>query len=186
MSPKAASRLSFLSNWKLNSEAAYEEPRLRRMLGHLSVFEQSRAYSQPKTSASPSLEDASEPNELSTYLQQHVPSFREFQAAIQEQLATIAEAQANVARLKGKEYHIDEEELEEDDSESDSYDDDWTDDDNAAESDDSLTDCDSSDGRWSGCSSPTSCDGEDEPEDEQGLWAIRPSTTLPGQRSTHS
>jgi len=113
---------------------------------------------------------------LSTYLQQQAPSFKEFQAAIELQLATMAEVKAATERYNTEGYTSDEEVV---DSDGDSYDVEWSDDD-TAESDDSLTDYESMDGQWSTCSSPT----EDE-EDEYDLWAIRPPTAF-SNRPVHS
>ncbi|KIW13412.1 hypothetical protein PV08_08600 [Exophiala spinifera] len=186
MSRTTASRLNFVASWKLDSEAAREEPRLRNMLGHLSIFEGTRTIPRPgKVPA----EDA-DPNELSAYIQQHVPSFQDFQTAIALQLATIAQIQAAAASVTVVEYNSDDddEEEEEEEEEEDDYDDDdddyddydgnWSDSDPAAESDDSSTDdaYETSDSQWSPCSSPTSSLGELEKDEEgdAGLWAIRP------------
>ena len=169
MTRQAASRLLYISNWKLNAESSCEAPRLHRLLGHLSVYDQTRAFTQTQTQSS---EESFEANELSTYLQHQVPSFREFQAAIEMQLATMAQVTAAAAQLNAEEYNSDEEE---DDSDYDSYDgDDWSDDEGAAESDDSFTDNESVEGQRSECSSPTGSPGDTEDEGERDLWALRP------------
>lgn len=170
-----ASRLNFVASWKLNSEAARGEPRLRNLLGHLSIYEETRTIIRPEKVPA---EDA-DPSELSAYIQQHAPSFQDFQTAISLQLAALAEIQA-VTSVSVKEYGSDsEEEGDDDDEEEDDYDshhENFSDIDTAAESDDSYTDDDISDRQWSPCSSPTSSLGdlEDEEEDEAGLWAVRP------------
>merc|ERR1712072_1117410 len=128
MSPPAASRLHFVASWKLNTESARDEPKLRKLLGHISVYDQTRTLVQSQTPSS----DDPESNELSTYLQQHVPCFRDFQAAIALQLATMAEAKAAASQLAEEENNSDEEEI---DSDYDSYDGDWSDADTAAGSD---------------------------------------------------
>ncbi|EXJ82073.1 hypothetical protein A1O1_08142 [Capronia coronata CBS 617.96] len=168
----AASRLLYISDWKLNSESARDQPRLRNLLGHLSVHDQARSITHTQTRSPPPEPEQS--NELSTYLQQ-VPSFREFQAAIEVQLATIVQITAAAAQLKFVNNHR--YEAAEEDSDCDSYEGDWSDEDTAAESDDSLTDNDSL-GTASECSSPTSCSSKvrhgDGDEEELDLWALRP------------
>lgn len=173
MPQPSASRVLFVSSWKLNSEAARDEPRLRKMLGHISVYDEARAASRSQTQAS---EEASEDKELSAYLQQQAPSFKAFQAAIEVQLATIAEIKASAELFNTEDDASDEDFV---DSDSDIYDGEWSDDETTAESDDSLTDYESTDGQWSPCSSPTSCSGDaKDEEDENDLWAVRPLTTF--------
>ena len=180
MTRQAASRLLYISNWKLNSESACEEPRLRRLLGHISVYDKTRTFTQTQPQSS---EDPSETNELSTYLHHQVPSFREFQAAIEVQLAAMAQVTAAAAQLNAEEYNSDEEE---DDSDYDSYDgDDWSEDEDAAESDDSFTDTESVEGQRSECSSPTGCLGDTDEEEEKDLWALRPLTPFITNRSVN-
>jgi len=186
MPPPSASRVLFVSGWKLNCEAARDQPRLRKMLGHLSVYDEARLLSRAQTQDS---EEESDANELSTYLQQQVPSFKEFQAALELQLATMAEVKAATDRYElqlatmaevnagtdryNAEGYISDEEVV--DSDDDSYDVECSDDDATAESDDSLTDYESVDGQWSTCSSPTSCcEHAEHEEDENDLWAVRP------------
>jgi len=181
MSPPAASRLHFVASWKLNTESARDEPKLRKLLGHISVYDQTRTLLNSQTPSS----DDPESNELSTYLQQHVPSFRDFQAAIALQLATVAEVKAVAS------HHADEEDNssdeEEVDSDHDSYDGDWSDADTAAGSDESYTDDEGLDGQWSSCTSPTSSSSEpeDAEEDQADLWAIRPLAPMIRNRSAH-
>lgn len=177
MTLQAASRLLFISNWKLSSESAREEPRLGRLLGHISVYDKTRTYGQDEKRPT---EKTSEPNELSTYLQHQVPSFKEFQAAIEDQLATLAQVRAASAQYNVEEYNSDEDE---DDSDYDSHDGEWSDDDTAAESDDSFTDNESVEGQRSECTSPTFCpeDAVEETEGERDLWAIRPTTFFDGR-----
>ncbi|KAI1630230.1 hypothetical protein EDD37DRAFT_605088 [Exophiala viscosa] len=182
MSRPVASRLHVVASWKLRSEAGKDEPGLRKLLGHISLFDQTMAYSRPEIQSTQLSEEV---NELSTYLHHPVPSFKDFQAAIEMQLATMAEIKASAARLDAEEYNSDEEE-DEHDSDYDSYDGEWSD--TAAESDDSNTDYEGSDGQWSACSSPTSCTGDipnKEDEDDEGLWAIRPQTSVTSPTSIH-
>ncbi|KIV78972.1 hypothetical protein PV11_06570 [Exophiala sideris] len=184
MSRPVASRLHVVASWKLRSEAGKDEPRLRKLLGHISLFDQTLAHHKPQT---PSTQLSQEVNELSTYLHHPVPSFKDFQAAIEMQLATMAEIKASAAQLDAQEYNSDEEE-DEHDSDYDSYDGEWSEEDTAAESDDSYTDYEGSDGQWSACSSPTSCTGDisdKEDEDEEGLWAIRPQIPVTSPTSIH-
>ncbi|KIX08068.1 uncharacterized protein Z518_02723 [Rhinocladiella mackenziei CBS 650.93] len=176
MTRPAASRLFYISNWKLGTLSTCEEPNLRKLLGHLSVYDQVREF--PQTQQIQSSEETPRPNELSTYLQHPVPSFREFQAAIEVQLATIAHISAAAAQLNVEEYSSDEEE---DDDDCDSNDGEWSDEDTAAESDDSFTDYDSVEGQRSQCSSPTSCP-DDKGGEEGDLWAIRPLTPFMNNR----
>ncbi|KAL6251235.1 hypothetical protein RBB50_001443 [Rhinocladiella similis] len=173
MSWRTASRLNFVASWKLNSEAGREEPRLRNLLGHLSMYEGTRTATRPEKAPA----ESADSNELSAYIQQHVPSFQDFQTAIALQLAAIAEIQAKASQPR--EENDSDDEGEEDDDDDDDYesgDGTWSDNETAAESDDSYTDYEISDGQWSPCSSPTSSLGEleDEEEDRAGLWAIRP------------
>ncbi|KAJ9607658.1 hypothetical protein H2200_007736 [Cladophialophora chaetospira] len=171
---KSASRLFFNSQWKLNAESAREEPRLRRLLGHVSVYDRTRALSQSR--ANPVPPTTTEENELSTYLQHEVPSFEEFRAALRVQLETIAQvrlAQCNEV----DEFDSDEES----DSSYDSFDGDtWSEEDTTAESDDSLTD-NESEGQLSACTSPTfefAAAKYDKETEEDDLWALRPLTPL--------
>ncbi|KIW31601.1 uncharacterized protein PV07_03231 [Cladophialophora immunda] len=188
---QSAARLLFKSHWKLNTESSREEPRLRRLLGHISVYDRTRTFAQAEEQTQPSEETRPEPNELSTYIQQHqVPSFKEFQAALEAQLATIAQIRAAAEQYNNaEEYNSDEEE--EDDSDYDSCDGDWSDEeDTSAESDDSCTDYES-EGQRSECSSPTfdSADakyGQDESEEDDDVWAIRPLIPLVSNRSADS
>ena len=168
MTPAAASRLLYISSWKLNSEIAKEEPRLRKLLGYISVYDKTRTFSH---NASPSSsQDLG--SEASSYAGYQVPSFKAFQAAIQDQLAAMAKVSAAESSL-----HTNEDGFEEDenDSDYDSYDgDEWSDEDDAADSDESYTDNESTEGQWSECTSPISplCDEDGESD----LWAIRPPT----------
>nr|KAK5438278.1 hypothetical protein LTR18_008800 [Exophiala xenobiotica] len=181
MSPPAASRLHYVASWKLNTESARDEPKLRKLLGHISVFDQTRTLLQSQTPSSQDLES----NELSTYLQEHVPSFRDFQAAIALQLATMAEVKAAASQHAEEEDNNSDEE--EDDSDYDSHDEDWSDSDTAAGSDESYTDDEGSDGQWSSCTSPTSSSSEPEDceEDQADLWAIRPLAPMIRNASVH-
>lgn len=189
MSSPSASRLHVVASWKLNTEAGKDEPRLRRLLGHISLFDQTLAHSKAQIRSSQMSEQTTE---LSEYLHQPVPSFKDFQAAIEMQLAALADIKStSPAQWDAEEYHSDEEE-DVHDSDYDSHDGAWSDDDTAAESDDSYTDYEGSDGQWSACSSPTSCSGdtsdmkdEDEDEDEAGLWAIRPQMPVTRPTSIH-
>lgn len=175
MTRPAASRLVYISNWKLTSESAKNEPKLRKLLGHLAVYESTSTFTQASSDPSQSPNSESDPNELSTYLHDHVPSFKQFQAAIAEQIATMAQVSSAAAQVTVKEYQSDEEEEEEDDSDYDSYDgDDWSDDEGAAESDGSLTDNEGSEDQSTDAISPMSSCQE---EDDADLWAIRPLTS---------
>jgi hypothetical protein len=175
MTPAAASRLLYISSWKLNSEIVREEPRLRKLLGHISIYDKTRSFSRDVSSSS---DEGSEAG-ASPYLSYQVPSFKAFQAAIQDQLATMAKMAPASTLL-----HTDADQIEEDDdddSDYDSYDgDEWTDED-TAESDESFTDTESTEGQWSECTSPTAacCDEEDDSD----LWAIRPLTTSAHRKS---
>jgi len=164
---QSITRLVFRSQWNINAESAREEPRLRKLLGHISVYKRTRAYAQGQTK--------SDQPEFSTYLQHQVPSFEEFRAALRLQLETIAQARtAAVDAKEVDEYNSDEDD--EDDSDYDSYDgDDFSEEDNAAESDDSLTDVES-EGQLSECTSPTfdSFGATFNKAEEDDLWAIRP------------
>lgn len=172
MAPLAATRLLYVSNWKLNSESARNEPRLGRLLGHIAVFESTRSWTE-SSSADPD----SELNELSSYLHDHVPSFRQFQAAIQEQITAMTDLTSPPPYSTVDESRSDEDEDEDDDSsDCDSCDGgDWSDDDTAAESDGSLTDTECSEDQPA--ESPAALSSCPE-EDDAGLWAIRPLTTL--------
>lgn len=176
MTPVAASRLLYISSWKLNSETAREEPRLRKLLGHISIYDKTRSFSH---NASGSSDEESEAG-ASPYLSYQVPSFKAFQAAIQDQLATMAKVTTTSTLLHTDEDQVDE--GDDDDSDYDSYDgDDWTDEDTSAESDESFTDTESTEGQWSECTSPTAtCCDEEEDSD---LWAIRPLTTNAHRKS---
>ncbi|EXJ71446.1 uncharacterized protein A1O5_05254 [Cladophialophora psammophila CBS 110553] len=189
----SAARLLFKSHWKLNTESAREEPRLRRVLGHISVYDRTRTFAQAQQ-AQPSSETRPEPNELSAYIQHQVPSFKEFQAALEAQLATIAQIRAASAQYKNAEdYNSDEEEEDDSDYDScdscDSCDRNWSDEeeDTSAESDDSCTDYES-EGQRSECSSPTfdSADAKHDQEEEEDVWAIRPLIPLVTHRSADS
>ncbi|KIW67826.1 hypothetical protein PV04_07052 [Phialophora macrospora] len=171
---KSAARLLFKSHWKLNTESAREEPRLRRLLGHISVYDRTRVVAQDQP---PSISTTTtEENGSATYLEHQVPSFEEFRTALKIQLETIAQIrQAAVAQCdEADEFDSDDES----DCSYDSFDgDDWSEEDTSAESDDSLTDNDS-DGQISECTSPTffSADTKHDAEDDDGIWAIRPLT----------
>ncbi|KAL2430829.1 hypothetical protein ABEF95_013762 [Exophiala dermatitidis] len=157
---QAASRLVYISDWKLNKESARDEPRLRRLLGHLSVNEQTTEFVQQLQTPAPAMsvfsvqqqqqqqQQQQESNELSAYLQYvpvPVPSFREFQAAIEIQIATMVQiTAASAARLNfvGENNNNNNGDTEDDTSSDhdsyDSYDDeDTTDTSSAAGSDDS-------------------------------------------------
>ena len=172
----AAARLLFKSHWSLDTESAREEPRLRRLLGHISVYDRTRAYAQARSE--PITAKATEENELSAYLQHQVPSFEEFRAALRVQLEIIAQVRLAAAQSNNvEEYNSDDDE--EEDSDYDSYDgDNRSDEDLAAESDDSLTDYES-EGQRSECTSPTSSSANekyDKGEEEGEFWAVRPLT----------
>jgi len=119
-----------------------------------------------------------EENELSTYLQHEVPSFEEFRAALRIQLETIAQVRLATATQcnEVEEYASDGES----DSSYDSFDgDSWSEEENAADSDDSLTD-NESEGQISPCTSPTfdsaGAKSDKELDEENDVWAIRPLT----------
>ncbi|KAG9788887.1 hypothetical protein KCU88_g1714, partial [Aureobasidium melanogenum] len=220
MSRQAASRLVYISDWKLNKESARDEPRLRRLLGHLSVNEQTTEFVQSQTPAPVTVslqQKQHESNELSAYLQYvpvPVPSFREFQAAIEIQIATMVQiTAASAARLNfvGENNNNNNNGDMEDDSDHDSYDDYQSDgdtdtssaagsDDSSANSsfttddnDDSLASSESDCGNVSGSDSPfrsscscsrkgelSVCGKQDDEDDEtESLWALRPLTTAP-------
>ncbi|KIX95348.1 uncharacterized protein Z520_08865 [Fonsecaea multimorphosa CBS 102226] len=197
---QSAARLLFKAHWKLNTESAREEPRLRRLLGHISVYDRTRTFaqaqvqaeSQSQTQPSAETRPEEEPNELSVYIRHQVPSFKEFQAALEVQLETIAQirAAAEAQYKNAEEYNSDEEE--EDDSDYDSCDGDWSDDDEdtSAESDDSSCTDYESEGQRSECSSPTFDSAHAKydqlQEDEDDVWAIRPLIPLVSNRSADS
>ncbi|KIV89041.1 hypothetical protein PV10_08655 [Exophiala mesophila] len=172
MAPVVAARLLYVSNWKLNSESAKNEPRLGRLLGHIAIFESSRSCME-----SSSADPESELNELSSYLQDHVPSFRQFQAAIQEQISAMTDLASPPPYSIVDEFQSDEDDSEDDDSSDGElcHEGDWSDDDTAAESDGSLTDAECSEDQSAEPSSPLSSCSED---DDAGLWAVRPLATL--------
>jgi hypothetical protein len=172
---KSAARLLFKSHWSFNTESAREEPRLRRLLGHISVYDRTNAFVQAQTEPIPT-ESRPEQNELFTYLLHQVPSFEEFRAEIKIQQETIAQIRLTTAAQYDDvdEYSSDEEET---DSHYDSLDgDDWSEEDIAADSDDSFTD-NGSEGQTSRCTSPTlvSADANYDKE-EDDIWAIQPLT----------
>ncbi|OAP61050.1 hypothetical protein AYL99_06054 [Fonsecaea erecta] len=185
---QSAARLLFKSHWKLNTETAREEPRLRRLLGHISVYDQTRIFAQAQAPTQPSAESRPEPNELSVYIQHQVPSFKEFQAALEAQLETLAQIRAAAIQYNNAEEY-DSDEGEDGDSDYDSCDGDWSDDeDTSAESDDSCTDYES-EGQRSECSSPTfdSAHAKYAQEDEDDdVWAIRPLIPLVTNRPADS
>lgn len=165
MSRQSTSRLLYIANWKLESESARSEPQLRKLLGHISVYDQTRTFTQNQSAA----QQSSKEGELSDYFSQTTPSFKAFQTAIQEQLNALAQGTATTSQTTVDEYESNEDE--EDDSDYDSYDGEWSDADTATDSD--------GDGEQSlqevlQCSSSTKCSGED--EDVKDLWAIRPPT----------
>ncbi|KEF51146.1 uncharacterized protein A1O9_12760 [Exophiala aquamarina CBS 119918] len=174
MTPAAASRLLYISSWKLHSETSQEEPKLRKLLGHISIYDKTRKFPHTASDSSKEGPDTKTP----PYLAYQVPSFKAFQAAIQDQLANLAKI-APASTLSGtdlSEIGQEEEEEEDDDddgSDYDSYDgDEWTDEDTSADSDESFTDTESLEGPWSECTSPTeACSDEEEHSDQ---WAIRP------------
>ncbi|KAL2429242.1 hypothetical protein ABEF95_000428 [Exophiala dermatitidis] len=220
MSRQAASRLVYISDWKLNKESARDEPRLRRLLGHLSVNEQTTEFVQSQTPAPVMVslqQKQHESNELSAYLQYvplPVPSFRDFQAAIETQIATMVQiTAASAARLNfvGKNNNNNNRDME-DDSDHDSYDDYQSDGDTDTSSaagsddssdnssfttddnDDSLASSESDCGNVSGSDRPfrSSCscsrkgeligvcgEQDDEDDETESLWALRPLTTAP-------
>ncbi|KAK5053718.1 hypothetical protein LTR84_001679 [Exophiala bonariae] len=170
MTPPAASRLLYISSWKHNSETAKDEPRLRKLLGHISVYDKTRTFTHNASNASS--QDCG--SETSAYAGYQVPSFKAFQAAIQDQLAAMAKS-STAESLR----HTNDDgfEQDEDDSDYDSYDgDDWSDEDDSEDSDESFTDNESTEGQWSECTSPISppCDEDGEAD----LWAIRPPTVV--------
>lgn len=170
MTPAAASRLLYISSWKLGSESAREEPTLRKLLGHISIYDKTRTFSlDTSTFSSPEYG-----SEAATYGGYHVPSFKAFQAAIQDQLAAMAKVTAAETLLHQNQDGIEQDD-DEDDSDYDSYDgDDWSDEDESADSDGSFTDNESTEGQWSECTSPTATSCDD--EEHSDLWAIRPLT----------
>jgi len=171
---QSTARLLVRSHWNLNTETARDEPRLGRLLGHMSVYDRTKAFAQAQTKSTPA--KSPEENELSTYLQHQVPSFEEFRAALKVQLETIAQIRLAAATQCNDVDEYDSDET--DDSDYDSCDGDWSDDDAAVDSDDSLTDLES-EGQTSQCTSPTfnSADAKyDKEEDENDVWAIRPLT----------
>jgi hypothetical protein len=177
---QTAARLQFKSQWKLNSEMSREEPCLRKVLAHTSVYSRAKAYTQ-SLQASTAPDKSPEASELSTYIQHRVPSFEEFRAALALQLQTITQvrlaAQANCQQAE--EYDSDDDD--ETDSDYDSYDGDcWSDEDDNALSDDSLTDDQESGGEESPCTSPTCASTPGRYDDqEDDIWAIRPKYSSP-------
>ncbi len=172
---RSASQLLFRSsNWKLNVESARPEPRLRRLLGHASVYDRTKAQRQSNSVSTITTEE----NELSTYLQHQVPSFEEFRAALRLQLETISQI-----RLATTNECKDVDEYDSDGESNSSYDsfdgDNWSEDEGAADSDDSLTD-NESEGQTSACTSPTFSSPDTkydkEVDEEDDVWAIRPLT----------
>ena len=192
-----ATRLQFISSHKLNRESSRNEPRLRILLGHVSIYDSVREYrreliistsfssepmprrqqpqaqlqtlQRPQQQHRPQLQrqqstKQSASNDLQGYInidQARAPSFQDFQAAIEVQLATLSEIQSTSRRLQALsrscrsipevnesvETEVDEEEYCSDTdsgSDYDSYDGegDWRDDDDV-DSEDSMTDPDS-------------------------------------------
>jgi hypothetical protein len=109
--------LASISNYKLRIESSRNEPQLRKLLGHISIYDSVREYRNEQLSQTtcPSVhppcldrrrqqqqrptkpKPAPSTNELQEYLQLQqvrVPSFQDFQAAIELQLATLSEIQA--------------------------------------------------------------------------------------------
>lgn len=129
-----ATRLQCVSNHKLNRESSRNEPRLRNLLGHISIYDSVREYrreqiistsfssehmsrqqpqaqlhapQQPQRQHRPQLQrqqsKQTASNDLQDYLnidQARVPSFQDFQAAIELQLATLTEIQSTSRRLQ--------------------------------------------------------------------------------------
>jgi hypothetical protein len=211
-----ATRLQCLSNHKLRLESSRNEPQLRKLLGHISIYDNVRECRREQLSQTacpseppPYLDTECQQqqkqrtpttNELQEYLQLQqvrIPSFQDFQAAIELQLATLSEIRMATKKLHALSLDcpsIDEDDEDsanvqeycESDSESDtvseydSYDGDgaWRDDeDEDVESEDSMTDPESV---RSGCSSPV--EGEENKDDYFGL---RPLVPLVGALSVN-
>ncbi|EXJ59227.1 hypothetical protein A1O7_06659 [Cladophialophora yegresii CBS 114405] len=171
---RSTARLLFRSHWNLKSESAREEPRLRRLLGHISVYDRTKDFAQAQPVST--YTTTTEANSPATYVEHQVPSFEEFRAALKAQLETITQIRlaAAIQCNDVDEFDTDEES----DCSYDSFDgDDWSDEDTSVDSDDSLTDNDS-DGQISECTSPTSASANSkyDSEEDDGIWAIRPLT----------
>jgi hypothetical protein len=206
-----ATRLQCLANYKLRIESSRNEPRLGRLLGHISIYDNMREYRREelmKTSCPYPISDApliSPPSPTpkqpqrkystiekvsasATALEEYVsrvPSFQDFQAAIELQLATLAHIQQS-SKSATRTYSdscptINEEsecvqeycDSESDISDYDSYDGDdgWRD----HESDDTLSDDESMtdpESVRSSCSSPV------EEEDEDDFFSLKPLVPL--------
>lgn len=164
-----------ISNWKLNTESSCEEPRLRRLLGHISVYDKTHAIIKEDL---PSPTQCSESQDVSTnFGQQEIPSFKEFQAAIEVQLATLAALTATSVQCREVDEY-DSEDDEDDDDDSDYYSNDgdgWSDDGSTTVSDESLTDNEGVEEPQSECTSPTYYDAKDKDQEEDDLWAMRPA-----------
>jgi hypothetical protein len=206
-----ATRLQCLANYKLRIESSRNEPRLGRLLGHISIYDNIREYRREeltKTSCPYPISDApliSPPLPPTKQTQQrysntekvsaattalegyvsYVPSFQDFQAAIELQLATLAhiqqssksatQPQSDSCPTIQEESECVEEycDSESDVSDYDSYDGDdgWRD----HESDDALSDEDSMtdpESVRSSCSSPV------EEEDEDECFSLKPLVPL--------
>jgi hypothetical protein len=201
-----ATRLQCLSNYKLRLESSQNEPHLRHLLGHISIYDNVRDYKKEQMTKAAFVSEPSpaperpqqqpakqlDPsNELQEYLslqRVRVPSFQDFQAAIEMQLATLTEIQSASKRLQalanscptideGDEMEVGVEEYHEGDSHSDtvsdydSYDGEggWRDEEDGAESEGSMTDPES-------VRSEPSSPVEEKSEDD--LFAIRPLAPL--------
>jgi len=148
-----ATRLLYVSDSRLRLEGGRLEPRLRQLLGHISIHEGASTWIEQdrQTSDLMPLSRAAKPdrsrcdgaNELPLYLQQ-VPTFQSFQAAIKVELVTMAQVMATAAQLRVETHECDSEDEESDveDVGEDGYDD-SDDSDNSDNSDtDSDTDTD--------------------------------------------
>lgn len=190
-----ANRLQCISNAKIRIEAARDEPRLRNLLGHIAIYDGVREWNHSHKTTSRYVEQFSEPqlkvesidesaditdaNELHTYLH-HIPSFQDFQAAIQLQLAAIADITAATAQLTVEEYEGDGNS--DNDSDYDSYDGDWNEEysDAGTESEGSDTDVELMEtDQQSECDSPTSAKGfEDVDLSIPEPWTFQASLSL--------
>ncbi|OCT52279.1 hypothetical protein CLCR_09124 [Cladophialophora carrionii] len=170
---KSAARLLFRSHWNLKAESGREEPRLRRLLGHISVYDRTKVFAQAQPTSASTVTTEKRP---ATYVEHQVPSFEEFRAALRIQLETITQIRLAAAIQCNEVDEFDSDE--ESDCSYDSFDDDdWSQEDTSVDSDDSLTDNDS-DGQISQCTSPTfaSANSKNDTDEDDGIWAIRPLT----------
>jgi hypothetical protein len=160
MTPYTTARLLFKSHWNLNKESDRPEPRLRLLLGHISVYDRTREQAHDASAITPT-----------TYAQCQIPSFEAFRAALRVQLETMTQLRLATIASREAECQLGDDDEDGEDSDYDSYDgEDWSDDEADHLSDDSFTDNESD-----GQASPTATEFCNV-QDSDDIWAIRPLT----------